>query len=304
MVSALDRSAFADLYPWQSRWFDRDGLQMHYLDEGRGDALVMLHGNPTWSFYWRHLVAGLCDTHRTVVPDHIGMGLSDKPGDDRYTYTLASRVADLDALLRHLDIRQNVTLIGHDWGGMIGLAWAMGHPGRVQRLVLMNTAGFLLPKGLSLPWRLKVVRHLPASIPVRGLNGFVRGAAALCSTRPGRMTPQIRAAYMAPYDSWQNRIAILRFVEDIPLRPTDPAYPLVKEVDDALERIAELPLQIFWGERDFVFDVNLLAEWRRRVPTAEYHTFPDCGHYVLEDAHEEILPRIRDFLARHPLETP
>ncbi len=297
----VDLEPFRDQYPWDSRWFERHGLRMHYLDEGRGEPLVMVHGNPSWSFFWRKLVAGLSDSYRTVAPDHVGMGLSDKPGDESYRYTLGSRVDDLEALLEHLEIRSDITLVLHDWGGMIGLAFAARHPERVKRLVLTNTAGFLLPEGRGLPWQLWLIKHLPFAVPVRGFNAFCRGALSLCSTRPGRMTAQIKAAYLAPYDSWANRIAVHRFVQDIPMRKGDPAWDLVKGVEGYLEALRGLPVQILWGERDFVFDQHFLAEWRRRLPEAEFHTFPDCGHYLLEDAHEEVTPLVRDFLARNPL---
>jgi haloalkane dehalogenase len=298
----FDLSPFRDEYPWESRWLEIDGIRMHYLDEGRGDPVVMLHGNPTWSFYWRHLVRGLSDRCRTVVPDHIGMGLSDKPDDTRYEYTLRRRVDDLERLLDHLGLTEDLTLVLHDWGGMIGLAYADRYPRRVRRLVVLNTAGFGLPPGRRLPWQIALVRHLPMSILVQGLNAFAVGAARTCSTRPGRMTPSIRRAYLAPYDSWANRIAVHRFVQDIPLEPGDRSYDIVKSVSDHLERLAALPLLICWGGKDFVFDEHFLAEWRRRLPAADVHTFPDAGHYVLEDAHEEIVPLVRRFLEAHPLD--
>ncbi len=299
----FDITPYRALYPWQGQRLDvGNGVQMHYLDEGKGDPLVMLHGNPTWSFYWRNLVSGLSGSHRTIVPDHIGCGLSDKPGDDRYEYVLERRVKDLEALLDHLNITRDITLVLHDWGGMIGLAFATRHPERVKRLVVFNTAGFGLPPGKKLPWQISVVRHLPFfSLPVRGLNAFSRGANLTCSTRAGAMTDTVKRAYLAPYDSWEHRIAVQRFVEDIPLKPGDRSWSMVQEVSDRLGQFSKVPLLICWGGKDFVFDDQFLAEWRRRLPTAEVHTFPDAGHYVLEDAHQEILPLVRDFLDRHPL---
>lgn len=299
----FDIAPYRELYPWEGRRLDvGNGVQMHYLDEGRGEPLVMLHGNPTWSFYWRNLVKGLSGSHRTIVPDHVGCGLSDKPGDDRYEYVLERRVKDLEALLDHLKVTKDITLVLHDWGGMIGMAFATRHPERIKRLVVLNTAGFGLPPGRKLPWQISVVRHLPFfALPVRGLNAFSRGANLTCSTRPGRMTDTVKRAYLAPYDSWEHRIAVQRFVEDIPLKEGDRSWPMVKEVSDRLEQFRSVPLMICWGGKDFVFDQHFLAEWRRRLPNAEVHSFPDAGHYVLEDAHEEILPLVRDFLKAHPL---
>lgn len=300
---AFDTSPFRELYPWQGRRLDvGGGVHMHYLDEGSGEPLVMLHGNPTWSFYWRNLVRGLSDRYRTIVPDHVGCGLSDKPGDDAYDYVLERRAKDLETLLDSLSVREDITLVAHDWGGMIGLAWALRNPGRVKRLVLFNTAGFGLPPGRILPWQIGVVRHLPGfSLPIRGFNAFVRGALQTCSTRPGRLTPAIRQAYLAPYDSWANRIAVQRFVEDIPLAPGDRSFELVDAVSKNLDRLTALPVFIGWGARDFVFDDHFLDEWKRRVPHAEIHRIADAGHFVLEDAHEELLPLVERFLERNPI---
>jgi len=199
---------------------------MHYLDEGEGDPIVMVHGNPTWSFTYRRLVSALSTTHRCIAPDHIGMGLSDKPGDDRYEYTLASRVDDLERLLDHLDVTRNVTLVVHDWGGMIAMAWAARHPGRIARLIILNTAAFPLPRGRSFHAPLRFTRTALGGLLVRRFNAFSEAAARLCVTRRP-LSPEVRRAYTAPYDSFENRIATLRFVQDIPLAAGDPGYDIV-----------------------------------------------------------------------------
>ena len=290
----------ASSYPFSSRYLDRSGLRYHYLDEGQGEPVVMLHGNPTWSFYYRKLILGLRDTYRCIVPDHIGCGLSEKPDDSRYEYSLRQRVADLEALLEHLELRDNLTLVLHDWGGMIGMALAHRYPERIKRLVIFNTAAFPLPKAKRLPWSLWWCRMpVIGSLLVRGLNVFSRGAVRYCVRKP--LSPDVRRSYLAPYDSWQNRIAVLRFVQDIPVKPGDRGFDLVHEVADGLHRFSRLPMLSCWGEHDFVFDHHFLDEWRRRFPAAEVHCFADAGHYVLEDAGDEIRNLIHDFLRRHPL---
>ncbi len=288
------------LYPFESRFHDLDGLRYHYLDEGEvrqgGEPVVMLHGNPTWSFYYRDLIGKLRDRHRVIAPDHIGCGFSDKPGDDRYEYSLRQRVDDVEALLDALVPEERVTLVLHDWGGMIGMGWAVRHPERVGRIVLFNTAAFHLPRTKKLPTSLWWVRNtIVAAFLVRRFNAFSRGAAWACCTR-ARLTKEVRDAYCAPYDSWDNRIATLRFVQDIPLSPQDRSYATVSEVESKLGLFAETPVLICWGDRDFVFDHHFLAEWRRRLPQAEVHRFHDSGHYVLEDAKAEILPLVDRFL--------
>jgi cis-3-alkyl-4-acyloxetan-2-one decarboxylase len=283
-------------YPFASHFFDRDGLRLHYLEEGRGDPVVMLHGNPTWSYYYRNLVAAIRDRFRCIVPDHIGCGFSDKPQPPRYDYSLQSRIDDLTALLNHLGVRENLTLVVHDWGGMIGMAWAARHVEAVKRLVILNSAAFHLPKSKRFPFRLWLGRNtrLGAWL-IRSRNLFCRHAANVGLKR-NPLPPEVHEWYLKPYDSWENRVAVLKFVQTIPLRPTDPGYEIVSEVQASLPKFAATPTLICWGMKDFVFDRHFLEEWERRMPHAELHRFADCGHYILEDAADDVIPLIEHFL--------
>jgi haloalkane dehalogenase len=297
----LDIRAFRHLYPFRSHFMKIGGLRYHYLDEGEGDPVVMLHGNPTWSFYYRELAAALASTYRVVVPDHMGCGLSDKPDDTDYDYTLRQRVDDLGALLDHLDLRERLTLVVHDWGGMIGMAYAAAHPERVGRLVITNTAAFFPPGEKGLPLRLRLVRDLPflAAPAVLGLNLFARAALYMAVRKP--LPPAVKKGLVAPYDRPRNRIATLRFVQDIPVAPSDPAYDTVQETSERLHRLSGIPVLILWGMHDFVFDGDYLAEWERRFPGAEVHRFSDAGHYLMEDAGDRVIPLVQDFLQTHPI---
>lgn len=287
-----------EIYPFAGKFRDRGGLQQHYLDEGKGDPVVMVHGNPSWSIYYRNLVNTLKDTHRCIVPDHIGCGLSDKPNDDAYEYTLANRVADLESLLEEIGVTENITLVVHDWGGMIGMAFATHHPEKIKRLVILNTSAFHLPKTKPLPLGLNICRNtLFGTFIVRGFNVFSAGAAHVgCKRNP--MSSELQKAYRAPYNNWANRIATLRFVQDIPLHPSDKAHSLVSSVEDNVDELAEVPMIICWGLKDFVFDHHFLAKWEQNFPNAEIHRYEDCGHYILEDAQEEVIPLIESFIER------
>ncbi|MFH1092091.1 MAG: alpha/beta fold hydrolase [Pseudomonadota bacterium] len=294
---------FAHLYPFKSNFLEVNGFKYHYLDEGRGDAVIAIHGNPTWSFYYRSLVKELSSDYRVIAPDHIGCGLSDKPGDDLYHYRLQSRVDDLEALIDHLGLTNGLTLVVHDWGGAIGFALALRRPESISRLIILNTAAFFPPQKKGIPFRLRLVRSvMPFAVPaVLGLNLFARGAVYMAAKK--KLPRDVRAGLLAPYNSWNNRRATLRFVQDIPLKPGDASYDLVKSVADNLHLFQNRPILICWGMRDFVFDAWYLQEWRRRFPQAEVHEFAAAGHYVLEDASEEIVRLTRDFLTRHPLES-
>lgn len=294
-------SALKKEYPFIGKRLDIGGLGYHYLDEGKGAPVVMVHGNPSWSFYYRNLVLELRDRYRCVVPDHIGCGLSDKPGDDLYEYTLSRRVDDLELLLETLEIRENITLVVHDWGGMIGMAYAVRHPERIKRLVILNTGAFHLPDSKPFPLGLIICRDTVfGTLLVRGFNAFSAGASYVgCKRNP--MSPKLRSLYQLPYNSWKNRIATLRFVQDIPLFPLDKGYDLVTQISDGIDQFSKLPILICWGEKDFVFDRHFLAEWLRRFPNAELQSYPDCGHYILEDAKDDVVPLISWFLDRTAL---
>ena len=297
----FDIRPFRHLYPFRSRWLKRGDMVLHYLDEGAGEPLVLLHGNPTWSFFYRRLVAELSPRCRLIVPDHMGCGLSSRPPVSAFAYTLENHVDNLEDLLDHLGLHEGVTLVVHDWGGMIGMACACRMPARIARIVILNTGAFLIPQDKRLPRSLWFVKHVPLlpELLVQGLNAFSRGATYL-GTR-NRMSPEVRRAYTAPYNSWQNRIATLRFVRDIPASPRDRSYGVAAWVDRHLGLFSETPMLICWGEGDFVFDKTILLEWMRRFPKAETRTYPEAGHYILEDVPGPVVEKIVDFMNRHPL---
>ena len=279
-------------YPFPSHFATIDGHRLHYIDEGAGRVIVMVHGNPTWSYYYRHLIALLSKTHRVIAIDHLGCGLSDKP--QNYPYQLQNHMDNLAALLRQLQI-SSYSLIVHDWGGAIGLGVAGRNPAAIQKLVILNTAAFCSQR---IPWRIRLCRWpFIGSLLVRGLNGFAGSAVFMAVTR--RLRPEVARAYLAPYDSWRNRVAVYGFVRDIPLAPSHPSYVTLQHVEEGLQDLAakDIPVCICWGGRDFCFNDHFYQEWRRRFPKAECHYFKDAGHYVLEDALSEIRPLLVNFFA-------
>ncbi len=283
--------SLGDLYPFASHHVDLPGGRMHYLDEGDGPTLVMLHGNPTWSFYFRDLVKGLRDSYRVIVPDHMGCGLSDKPRE--YAYTLSTHIDNLERLIDHLGI-DDVVLIVHDWGGPIGFGWAARDPARVRGFGVFNTSAFL---GGRMPWRIRVSGWpLFGEVALLRFNAFAEAATRMAIHHRERMTPEVRRGYLLPYDTPDHRIAVLSFVRDIPFSPRVPSYGVIERIEASLPSFRDRPMAIFWGMRDFCFTERYLDEWVRRFPEAAVHRFDDAGHYVVEDAHERILPLLRQFL--------
>jgi len=278
-------------YNFRRRCLIIDNLRYHFVDEGnpKNPAVLMLHGNPTWSFYFRRLIAALRETHHVIAPDHIGCGLSDKP--QTYPYGLSTHMENVEKLIDHLGLK-GITLVCHDWGGAIGMGVATRRPDLFDRFVVLNTAAW---RSNRMPKRIAACR-IPflGALTVRGFNGFALAATRMAIARP--LDTIARAGLLYPYNNWKNRIAILRFVQDIPMNPVHPSYNCLKETEGLLHRLQGKPMKICWGMKDWCFDNVFLRQWRERFPGATVSEFPHAGHYILEDAHESVVPVVKDFL--------
>ncbi|MEZ6043172.1 MAG: alpha/beta fold hydrolase [Planctomycetaceae bacterium] len=289
---AARRDGFADQYPFESHWFATEGNVQHYVDEGTGPVLLMVHGNPTWSFAWRRLVSELSRDHRVIAIDHLGCGFSAKPQNPDL-YTLDGHIRRLASLVEALDL-QKITLFGHDWGGAIGMGCAGRLASRFKQFVLMNTGAF---RSQAIPFRISLCRiPLLGQIGDQAFNLFARAALTMAVERP--LESQARAGMIAPYDSWANRIAVHQFVQDIPLHSSHRSYRTLLEVENGLMQFARHPMLLIWGMKDWCFTPAFYDEFRERFPDAETMPIDDAGHYVFEDAYEQMLPRIRTFLGR------
>lgn len=295
---AFNQNEFKDLYPFKSNFFKhQSGLKQHYIDEGKGEPFVMVHGNPSWSFLYRDMVKTFRDDYRTIVPDHIGCGLSDKPELDSFGYTLAEHVNNLETLIESLNLKEPVNLAVHDWGGAIGMGYATRHPDKIKRLVILNTGAFRLPKDCPFPWPIWLFRHTSFGAWLnRTFNAFSFIASFTCSIKG--MSRKVRHGFRAPYDNPKNRVATTRFVQDIPLVQSDPSYSELVKIEQGLAKLANKPAIICFGRKDFVFNRYFFDTWKQTFPNAQAHSF-HAGHYVLEDAGNEIFRLIRQFFAEH-----
>jgi haloalkane dehalogenase len=276
------------------------GFRYHYVDEGNGDPIIMVHGNPTWSFYYRNLIQALRFGYRTLAPDHLGCGLSDKPDESEYSFTLEQRVEDLEEFVSQLNLKK-ITLVLHDWGGMIGMAFAVRHPHLIERIIVSNTGAFRMPTTKKFPWQLSLARTKSVGrYLILNHNAFSRAASKLCVAR--RELPQpIKEAYYLPYNNKRNRLAVYNFVKDIPLTERDPSYSIVAHTEKNLALFNKTPMLVLWGAKDFVFDDHFLNQWKSHFPHAVVHRFADVGHYILEDAWQEVVPIVKRFLANNPI---
>ncbi len=290
------QTSWAAEYPFRSRWLGLGAasgprLWMHFLDEGPRDApvVVALHGNPTWSFYWRTLVLALRDRYRVIVPDHIGMGLSDRP--QQWPYRLAGHVGNVQALLDALGVRR-FSLAVHDWGGAIGMGVAVARPADIDKLIVTNTAAF---RSKDIPASIASVR-IPVfgRLAVLGLNAFARAATVRAVEKP--LAPLAKEGLLAPYGNAHDRIATLRFVEDIPMKDAHPTWETLVDIEQKLSLLGDKPMQLLWGDGDFCFTPKFRRRWMELFPRAAVHAWEDVGHYVMEDAPGRALPLIASFL--------
>jgi len=285
-------------YPFTPKFFKlKSGANMAYLDEGSTaqhdshEILLALHGNPTWSFYYRNVIKALKTSHRIIVPDHIGHGHSDCP--KKYAYTLKQHIDDVEELMLDLHSKgvKKIHLLVHDWGGAIGMGLAVRHPEMIGKIILLNTAAFC---SNHIPWRIALCKvPVLGEWIVRALNGFAYPATFMAATK--KLSKEVKAGYLAPYPNYASRISIARFVQDIPLNKYHPSYRDLVAIEKKLPLLTGDKL-ILWGGKDFCFNQKFLDRWHEIYPDARIIKYPHSGHYVLEDSRDEVISEIGSFL--------
>lgn len=296
--------AWRSEYPFAPHYLPlANDLKLQYVDEGPLEeiekenrsnlpTIVCVHGNPTWSFYYRSIVSGFSKNTRVIVPDHIGCGLSDKP--QVYDYTLAQHTSNLIQLLDHLQLK-NITLVVHDWGGAIGLGAAVQRPQWIRNIMVLNTAAFPPP---YIPWRIAACR-IPwiGSYAIRHWNAFAWTATFMAIDRLPRLSKNARDGLLAPYNSPENRIAIDRFVQDIPGSKRHPTWKVLEDLELRLSSLKACRIRFVWGMKDWCFIPACMERLQRHWPDATRHELKDVGHYVMEEAPDEVAEQLRWLIA-------
>ena len=293
----FDPEREARVWPFEARFHTANGIQLHYVDEGAGDPILFVHGNPTWAFVWRAFIDRLMGRHRCVAPDHMGFGKSDTPVDPE-KYSLASHITNLKALVHALDLR-DITLVMQDWGGPIGFGMAVDEPERIKRLVILNTWAFVYDEDTPMHPLLERFREpgLGQAL-VQGLNLFVEGYLPQGIHHKERLA-DIMPFYRAPFPDYASRIGTLRFPQDIPAGEAHPATPVMRHIEENLTAL-QVPTTIIWGDRDPDFTPDVADQWQAVYPHAERHHIATASHFLQEDEPEMILSLIEGFLARNP----
>jgi haloalkane dehalogenase len=279
---------FADLpdFRFEPRYLDQDGMRIHYLDEGAGDPVLCLHGEPTWSFLYRKMIPGLASAARVVAPDYLGFGRSDKPTDVGW-YTFDRHCASVVRLVEELGLRR-LTLVVQDWGGPIGLRLAVEQPEWVARLVILNT-GVGGGRPPSATWlRFREV--------VRAVGGEFQPGRLIRTSAVRGLTADVTAAYDAPFPTPESKAGTLAFPELVPTEPEHPNTAPLLAIHEAL-RSWEKPTLVLFGDSDPIFGPEVADSISRLIPGAlPAEIVPNAGHFVQEDAGDEVAARIAEFV--------
>lgn len=277
-----------ELYPFKNNYFQVEENQLHYVDEGEGNPILMVHGNPTWSFYYRDLIKEFSKTNRVVAPDHIGCGFSDKPQD--YEYMLENHISNLEKLVEKLSLK-DITLVVHDWGGAIGFGFATRHPELIKKIVILNTAAYTCD---YIPPQISICKTpVIGEAVIRSFNAFAGPATHMAVEKP--LSKNVKKGYLLPYNNYKNRIATAKFVTDIPMKTSHRSWKTLENVEKGLSKLT-CPKLVLWGRKDFCFNDYFLNRWKGIYPDAKYKIFEDAGHYVIEDAGTELIKEMRAFL--------
>jgi pimeloyl-ACP methyl ester carboxylesterase len=281
----LDRQA----YPFTPRRMTLGAGTVSYLDEGRGEPILFVHGTPTWSFEYRHLIRALSASHRCIAPDHLGFGLSERPAD--FPYTPEAHAGVLAQLVERLGL-ERFTLVVHDFGGPIGLPLALDRPERIRGLVLLNTWMWSFAGDADMTRKARLAGGGLGRFLYRRLNFSLKTITPQAYGDRRKLTPAIHGQYLAPFPDADGRGRVLWALARALLGSSDFYDSLWQRRD----RLAGLPALILWGMRDSAFRPYLLERWRSALPRAQVVELAEAGHWPHEEAPDEVLRRMEAFL--------
>ena len=294
----IKNETFGNTYPFKPNYLHINGFEMHYIDEGNGEPVILLHGDPTWGYLWRNIVPELSGTMRCIVPDHMGMGKSEAPSEP-YPYRLTHHISNLESLILELGLK-NITLVVHDWGGPVGLGYAVLHPENIKRLVITNTWASAIWPGGPFPRLIEMIRSESGEKFVLEKNGYLERALTGTTHNPGRLSGQVMDAYMAPFPTPESRVAMLCWSRDITLTGEDPSYPEMENIERSLNLLINKPILIVWGMLDPVLPGNVLEWWINIFPHAVVNRIENASHFLQEDAPRELADCLTNFISANP----
>ncbi|NWJ45305.1 MAG: alpha/beta fold hydrolase [Chloroflexi bacterium] len=279
-----------DEYPFSPHYYKCEVGDIHYVDEGKGDPIVMVHGNPIWSFSYRHLIKQLSKSHRCIAMDHIGFGLSDKPAD--WSYLPIDHAKNFEQLMEHLQLK-DITLVVNDWGGPIGLSYAIAHPERVKRIVLFNTWLWQTNDDWYYQLFSGFMGGFIGRFLIKQFNFFARTFIWVVYGNKAKLTREIHRHYVEPLKIPAERKGTWVFPKEI-----IGSGKWLGELWSQIDKIADKPTLILWGLRDIAFRKKELARWKGALHNYTVHTFENSGHYPQEEVYEEVGRLLTIFLEK------
>ena len=298
MVKSILNEDFNGTFPFKPNVKHINGFDMHYVDEGQGESIVCVHGEPTWGYLYRKFIAKLSDSNRVIVPDHMGFGKSEIPKNKQYI--LSEHVDNLTKLLLELDLKA-ITLVSQDWGGPISFGFATRNPDRVKRLVIMNTS-----VGVAKPDRRlwfesmvedgtydQLMGNMKVFIPQMMFGFFVKKF-------PREEKRIMKKAYTAPFPDKESCIGAMAFPKDIPKGDKHPSSKIMQEIRDNLTLLTDKFKIMIWGMKDKIFPPKIIEVWDRIYPGIKVYKIEQAGHFLQEDAPDQIVEIIKQFLKENP----
>lgn len=277
------------LFPFKRHYMELEKCRIHYVDEGEGNPIVLFHSCPMWSFAYRALIREFSATHRVIAFDLPGFGLSDKPAS--FDYTLNGYINLTESFLSALNLT-DMTFVLHGWGGTAAMGYAVRHPKRIASLVILNSMAF---SDYSIPFRFRICR-----LPWLGAKLVVDMRIFLVGNLM-KYKKEVVEAYEYPLQDRNARLAVYRFMKDIPIVPEADSALVMLEIETGLWMFRSKPVTLIWGMRDWLYTARSLDAWRRYLPNAEVNLLAKAGRYLQEDASDELIKIMRDFLNRNNL---
>ncbi len=287
---AAEKPEWLDIleYPFSPHYFETGAGKMHYIDEGTGAPIVFVHGNPAWSFEFRNMIKRLSKTNRCIAIDHLGFGLSDKPPD--WSYLPSAHADNLEKLLESLDLK-DITIMGQDWGGPIGLSYALKHPDKVRALVISNTWLWSVKNDLYYQAFSKGMGGPVGRWLIKNHNFFARVVMKMAYGDKKKLTQKIHSQYLSPLAKPAERKGCWVFPKQI----VD-SWEWLDSLWAKRSTLADKKILLAWGMKDIAFRENELRHWKEAFPNASVVRYADAGHYAAEEKPDELCGEIEKLL--------
>ncbi|MBD3343151.1 MAG: alpha/beta fold hydrolase [Candidatus Lokiarchaeota archaeon] len=284
----LKNEDFNGSFPFKPNYVKVNGFQMHYVDEGEGEIIVCLHGMPTWGYLYRNFIRKLSKSYRLIVPDQMGFGKSDVPQDK--PYILKQHINNLKAFVEILNLK-DIALIVQDWGGPIGIGYAVDNPDNVKRLIIMNTSIGVMKENVK-PWYYSMEKRGIYDKFIKNIGGIMK----MGINNKEKITPTLLEAYEAPFPNDESYIGALAWPKDIPVGKSHPSAESMLHIRENLDNLENKPKILIWGLKDPIFPPMLIEWWNKIYPGIETHKIEEASHFLQEDSPKEIIEIIKRFL--------